>query len=74
LLPTVKRSVRPPLLMDWAAGFLGQRDADDGQPVVLLLDHQHRFAVDSWLSALARGPRSTTATPPGTGLFSRRVM
>ncbi|MNM67618.1 hypothetical protein D3C81_791540 [compost metagenome] len=29
------------------AGLLGQRDANDGQPVVLLFHHQHRLAVEA---------------------------
>ncbi|MNP10036.1 hypothetical protein D3C76_1021710 [compost metagenome] len=37
------------------ARFLCQRQADDGQPVVLLLDHQHRFAVKARVRCLGRG-------------------
>ena len=53
-----------------------QRDADDGDPALAILaHHQGRLAlIAQACGALGSLPSSITATPPGTGLFSRRVM
>ncbi|MNE48329.1 hypothetical protein D3C80_1427850 [compost metagenome] len=50
-----ERQGAPALVQHCGAGLLGQRDADDGQPVVLLLHHQHRLAVETGAGCVSGG-------------------
>ncbi|MCY1462274.1 hypothetical protein D9M71_800320 [compost metagenome] len=74
LLPTLKGRVRPPWLSTAVPGFWVRGMPTMASQVSCSFTTSTGLPSKRALGALAAGPRSTTATPPGTGLFSVRVM